>query len=101
MHRKNRRKLISRTAITITIFLLYVNIFPPESPFSFLGFYLLATLTLFFFFMIFLDSKSQSILWSLTIITFLILRQFHLENVLNILILASLAVTLAIYFSKS
>jgi len=100
-----RRKIVSRKKIfaTLTFWLIffgYINLFPPESRLSFLAFYLLLSASFLFTFLLF-SSVVQSLERTIIVIIFLLLRQFQLENILNIIILIGIAITLEMYFRKN
>lgn len=82
------------------VFLGYINLFPPESRFSFLVFYLLLSTSFLFTFLLF-SSVVQSLERTIIVIIFLLLRQFKLENILNIIILVGIGITLEMYFRKN
>lgn len=95
---KPRRKLFWLILFWL-IFVGYINLAQPSSVLSFSGFYLLLSLAIFNTLRTLL-SLGKSIVWIGVILIYLILRQFHLDNILNTIILISIFVTFEIYFRK-
>ena len=80
--------------------ILFINIFPPINSLSFFFFYLLLFLFLWKLFSLFLPFQ-ESILFALTVICYLLLKQLESDNILNLLLFLSVTVTLTVYFRKS
>ena len=101
MRRKNGRKSVTRAAMAFAVFLIYLNFVTPSNFLTFIAFYILAACSVFFTLKIITDSANRAGFWSLLTVTYLLLRQYRLENILNTLILAGLALTMELYFRKS
>lgn len=82
------------------LLILFINIFSPANWLSFFFFYLLLFLFLWKFFNLFLPFQ-ESVLLAITILGYLLLKQLGLDNILNLLLLSSIAITLTVYFRKS
>lgn len=100
MRRRKKPKGIIKVIISWLIFIGYINLFPPTTSFSFLAFYFLLLLSLFATFRLFIP-VARSIVWIATILIYLILRQNHLENIINTILLLGIFVTLEVYFHKT
>lgn len=80
--------------------ILFINIFSPVNSLSFFVFYMLLFLFLCKLFSLFLPFQ-ESVLFALTVICYLLLKQLGSDNILNVLLLSSIAITLTVYFRKS
>ncbi|MBI3379504.1 hypothetical protein HY029_01975 [Candidatus Gottesmanbacteria bacterium] len=96
---RDRKTIFNRILFWIT-FIGYIAIIEPASIISFLGFYLLLALTIFFTLKSFL-SIVRTLVWIIIIILYLLFRQFHLENILNTILLIGIFITFEIYFRES
>lgn len=100
MTRKKRgSKKIFLAIVSWFLFLGFIFIIPPAYLSALIIFYLLLFLSLAATLNIF-ASFTRSLLWSLLIIIYLILRQNHLDNNINTLILLGILVTLEIYLRR-
>jgi hypothetical protein len=82
------------------LLIIYINLSAPDGLIPFLGFYVLFSLALYISLNIFLPN-SRSAVWTAFSATCLILKQFQLANILNIILLLGILVTFEIYFRKS
>ncbi|MBI5452307.1 hypothetical protein HY945_02505 [Candidatus Gottesmanbacteria bacterium] len=96
---KNKRGIIKILLVWL-IFIGYINLFSPSSILSFLVFYFLLSLNLLFTFKSFFPF-GRSLLWTGIIIIYLILRQLHLDNIINTILMVSILITFEIYFRKT
>ncbi len=80
-------------------FVGYIIIVSPLSIISFAGFYVLFAFALFSTFKVFFPT-SRTLMWTMVILIYLTLKQFHLDNIINTLILAGIFITLVIYFRR-
>ncbi|OGG20469.1 hypothetical protein A3D03_06485 [Candidatus Gottesmanbacteria bacterium RIFCSPHIGHO2_02_FULL_40_13] len=99
--RKRRRggKKIFKLILCWLPFVVYINVISPSSIISFAGFYLFLALSLFFSLKIFF-SLGRTIHWIGIMLIYLLLRQFHIDNIINSMLLLGILVTLEIYFRK-
>ncbi|MBM3283406.1 hypothetical protein FJY90_04085 [Candidatus Gottesmanbacteria bacterium] len=100
MRRKAKKKTVIKPFITWLLFFVFLNFIPPAGMLSFVIFYLLLSFSLFSTFQLF-TLKARSLVWIASILIYLLLRQNHLDNPLNILLLAGILITLEIYFRTS
>jgi hypothetical protein len=81
------------------VLIVFINIFPPENILHFMVFYLIFFLSIFTTLkLIFATFRSLS--WTTIIITFLILKQAKIENIINTILLLGILLTIEIYFRK-
>lgn len=97
--KKKGKKNIIITIIFILIFFFFLNFFPPVNLLSYIAFYLLLYLTLEKSIYLF-QSHEKSIFYALVVITYLLLRQLRIDNLVNLFLFFSVFVTLEIYFRK-
>lgn len=95
--RKKARRLIA--ILLWLMFLIYLNIYPPNSILLVGGFYLLILISVFWTLSLFFE-KPGSISYTLLIFITLLLRQFRLLNIFNFLLIIAVAVSLELYFRK-
>lgn len=81
-------------------FIGYIIVVSPSSVISFAGFYLLLSIALFTTLKSFFP-LGRTLVWLGIILIYLLLRQFHIDNILNTLILAGIFITLEIYFRRT
>lgn len=101
MQRRQRdRNKILKLLLYWFPFIGYIIIISPSSIISYLGFYFLLSISLFITFKSFF-SQGRTFVWLGIILIYLLLRQFHLDNILNTIILMGIFLTFEIYFRKT
>ena len=96
MRKRLKQIALLRALIASAAFMIYINVISPADAFSFIIFYLLTSVTLFLFFTVFV-SREIAFLSSISIIVFLILKQFDLLNFFTAALILSIYVTLLLY----
>lgn len=94
----NGKKIILAVFFWI-IFFTFLNLFSPENLLTFFGFYFLLCFALLATFKMF-TSLLRGIIWIAIIIVCLLLRQHHLDNFINSILLLGILVTLEIYLRR-
>jgi len=95
---KNGKRLIRMIFFWI-LFFFYISLFPQSNLVSFFIFYIILSLSLFLTLQTFF-SILRSVIWVLLLVVFLLLRQNHLNNIINTLLLLGIFITLEIYFRR-
>lgn len=95
-----KKQILLRPGINFGILLIFINVVPPHTLFSFVFFYILLAVTLFFFLRLFLDRLIVLVTVS-TICAILILRQLQLLNIITLALLVSLYLTLVLFVREN
>src|SRR3989338_8607449 len=99
MKKKKGQKKLFYILLPWLVLISYIIIFPPGNTLLFFIFYLFLFIALSNTIHQF-RSLVKSILWAAIIIVFLLLRQFRIENIINLILLLSILVTFEVYFRK-
>ncbi len=100
MRKRHEHRKFFLVFLLFLLLILFINIFSPTNWISFFFFYLFLFLFLWKLFSLF-SLLQESILFTLTVIGYLLLKQLGLDNILNLLLLLSVTGTLTVYFRKS
>src|SRR3989338_959423 len=100
MRKRREHKKFFLIFLLFLLLILFINVFSPANWLSFFFFYLLLFLFLWKLFSL-LFTVQESILFTLSVIGILLLKQLRLDNILNLLLLLSVTGTLTVYFRKS
>ncbi len=100
MRRLKRSKSLFKPFILIAILGGFIFFVPPENILYFAAFYILLFTAIWQILQTFFDNK-KSLVYTIIIITYLLLRQNKIDNILNVILLAGLFVALEIYFRMS
>lgn len=96
----NMGKEFVKPILFMFILLCYIFFVPPSSLFALIGFYTLVVFASFLLLDIFFPKK-RALAYSIFLIVYLLLRQYHIANILNLLLFIALLITMEVYFRKS
>jgi hypothetical protein len=100
---KKRKNFLPALMIDLFFWVSWLYIFfriSPDSFLPFLAFYLSLFLAVFLIFALILASSRRGLIISAALIGFLLLKQFRLASILNVLLLIASLFSLEIYFSR-
>lgn len=92
-----RPKKIIIPLVLWTILAIYIFVVSPNNLLTIAIFYFLTALPIFFSLRLILD-KNSGLRWTLAVIIILLLRQFQVGNVINIILLLATCTTIELYF---